>query len=47
MDRKHNETIECEVMKWYGWGSPIGLSVFFVALAFCAALVRYAIVGNP
>jgi hypothetical protein len=22
-----------EAMKWYGWGSPIGLSVFLVAMA--------------
>lgn len=20
------------VMKWYGWGSPVGLSIFFVGM---------------
>jgi len=29
-------------MKWYGWGSPVGLSIFFVALCVCALLIRWA-----
>lgn len=29
-------------MKWYGWGSPVGLSIFFVAICVCVALMRWA-----
>jgi hypothetical protein len=29
-------------MKWYGWGSPVGLSIFFVALCVCGLIVRFA-----
>ena len=32
-------------MKWYGWGSPIGLGILLVALAAAAVLVRIAIYG--
>lgn len=28
------------VMKWYGWGSPIGLSIFFLTLAVIAAMIK-------
>jgi hypothetical protein len=27
---------------WYGWGSPVGLGLFFVLVATAAALVRLA-----
>ncbi|MER9023328.1 hypothetical protein NKI01_12275 [Mesorhizobium sp. M0815] len=32
-------------MKWYGWGSPIGLGIALVALAAAALLFRIAIFG--
>lgn len=27
-------------MKWYGWGSPIGLSIFLLTLTLIAAIVK-------
>lgn len=40
------EKMCCEsVMKWYGWGSPIGLSIFLIGLGITAILIRWAIVG--
>jgi len=29
-------------MRWYGWGSPVGLGLFIVLLAGAAALIRFA-----
>lgn len=34
------------VYRWYGWASPIGLSVFLIALGVVAVLVRMAVVGR-
>jgi hypothetical protein len=33
------------VRKWYGWASPIGLSLFLISLGLVAVLIRIAIVG--
>jgi hypothetical protein len=30
-----------EVHKWYGWGSPMGLIIFFNGMALFAILIRY------
>ena len=46
MDKYDSEKIQLEVMKWYGWGSPIGLTVFFVGCGILAVLVRYVITGS-
>jgi hypothetical protein len=27
-------------MRWYGWGSPIGLSIFFLTTVLIAAIVK-------
>lgn len=27
-------------MRWYGWGSPIGLSIFFLTLVAIAAIIK-------
>ncbi len=27
-------------MRWYGWGSPIGLSIFFLTLVGIAAIIK-------
>ncbi len=32
-------------MAWYGWGSPIGLSVFLLSLAAAAVAVRWMVAG--
>jgi len=45
MDKHYNEKMQLEAMKWYGWGSPIGLSAFFVALALSFALIWRVITG--
>jgi hypothetical protein len=29
-----------QAMRWYGWGSPIGLGLFVVALTAAAAIVK-------
>lgn len=44
MDKKHlNDLQNLEAveatMKWYGWGSPIGLSIFFLTIALIACLI--------
>lgn len=30
--------------KWYSWGSPVGLGLFFVLLAVAVLIVRYIFV---
>ncbi|MDP1608476.1 MAG: hypothetical protein Q8L98_04075 [Chlamydiales bacterium] len=30
-------------MKWYGWGSSVGLSIFLLTLSFVALIIRKAI----
>lgn len=32
-------------MKWYGWGSPIGLSIFFWTLAGIVAMIKIVFFG--
>ena len=34
------------VMRWYGWGSPVGLSVALVSFAVAAVLLRRAVLGS-
>jgi hypothetical protein len=29
-------------MSWYGWGSPVGLGLFLVAIALVILLLRFA-----
>jgi len=29
-------------MNWYGWGSPVGLGIFLVAIALVVLILRYA-----
>ena len=29
-------------MSWHGWGSPVGLGLFLVAIALVIVLLRYA-----
>lgn len=29
-------------MKWFGWGSPVGLGLFFISLSACAVLLHMA-----
>jgi hypothetical protein len=37
---------EHQAMKWYGWGSPVGLGLFFVEIAVVALIVRIVILGK-
>ena len=32
-------------MAWYGWGSPVGLSIGLVGVGIAAALIRFAVMG--
>lgn len=32
-------------MKWYGWGSPIGLSIFFLTLVAIVVIIKIAFFG--
>ena len=49
MDKKEMEKLEMKsaeyAMKWYGWGSPIGLSIFFLALVAIAAIIKIVFFG--
>lgn len=50
MDRKQlNELHELQsaeyAMKWYGWGSPIGLSIFFLTIVSIAAIIKIVFFG--
>jgi hypothetical protein len=40
-----DEDIPEFVRKWYGWASPIGLSIFFISPGIVAVLIRVALVG--
>ena len=31
--------------KWYGWGSPIGLSIFFLTLVAIIAILKFVFFG--
>jgi hypothetical protein len=39
------EDIPPFVSSWYGWGSPIGLSIFLLTLGLLALVIRVALVG--
>ncbi len=45
MDREREKEYALQAMKWYGWGSPVGLTIFFVGLAFIGVMIRYIING--
>jgi len=45
MDKGYSKFCCEEAMKWYGWGSPVGLSIFFISLGICAILIRFVIIG--
>ena len=53
MDTKHLcdlhalHTIQSQeyVMKWYGWGSPVGLSIFFWTLIGIASVIKIVFIG--
>lgn len=32
-------------LRWYGWGSPVGMGIMLVCLAVAALLIRLVIVG--
>ena len=49
MDKKELEKLELKsteyAMRWYGWGSPIGLSIFFLTLVIIAAIIKDVFFG--
>ena len=32
-------------MSWYGWGSPVGLSIALIGVGVAAILIRFACLG--
>jgi hypothetical protein len=42
----HDWRTEEAVMRWYGWGSPIGFSIALVGFGAAALLLRHAILGG-
>lgn len=44
-DDDHSEDFPGFVLGWWGWASPIGLSLFLIALGITAILIRIAFVG--
>jgi hypothetical protein len=42
MDVKEGEGMDPVIGAWHGWGSPVGLGLFFVLVAANADLVRLA-----
>lgn len=40
MDKEYGIEAMKASMKWYGWGSPVGLSIFFVGLALAGLILR-------
>lgn len=46
MDKNHLEELQNmhdseAAMRWYGWGSPIGLSIFFLTIVAIAAIIKF------
>jgi hypothetical protein len=31
-----------KAMSWYGWGSPVGLGIFVLAISLSAVIIHYA-----
>ena len=44
-DHPGSDDIPKFVLGWWGWASPIGLSLFLIALGNTAILVRFALIG--
>lgn len=44
-ERAQHWRAEEAVMKWYGWGSPVGMSIMLVSVGVCAVLIRHALFG--
>jgi len=45
MNKDYSKVCCEEAMKWYGWGSPVGLGIFILSLGIFALLIRFAIIG--
>lgn len=39
-EKMHEMQMADMSMKWYGWGSPIGLSIFFLALVAVVVIIK-------
>lgn len=42
MNEEHAHYAE-ESMKWYGWGSPIGLGIFLISMSLACILFKIAL----
>lgn len=50
MDKNHLDELQNmqtteDAMKWYGWGSPIGLSIFFLTLIGIVVIIKIVFFG--
>ena len=53
MDQKHLEDLYAlkaadsgeYAMRWYGWGSPVGLSIFFLTIVLMASIIKIVFFG--
>jgi hypothetical protein len=41
--RDFDDAAAQKALSWYGWGSPIGLALFFIGLTICFAIVKFAL----
>ncbi len=44
-DHQESDAAAEAAMKWYGWGSPVGLTIFFIGLCLCAVILRFVSKG--
>ena len=43
LSRPEYDRARHDAMSWFGWGSPVGLALFFIGLAACFLLVKLAL----
>jgi hypothetical protein len=41
-DKEQEARYALKALSWHGWGSPVGLGIFLVAVALFIVLLRYA-----
>jgi hypothetical protein len=42
MDDREVDEMRNPALRWYGWGSPVGMGLFVLLLSTSAALIRFA-----
>lgn len=43
MDDREVDEMRNPALRWYGWGSPVGMGLFVLLLSTSAALIRFAL----